>query len=85
MAYVRFNWQDNACIQFGPKLDKKILLSNLVSSTHSILWICIGLSTLPSHFTGRAPMSVAHGSYFHIAGKVDRDLKAASAASRVAG
>jgi hypothetical protein len=48
-----------ACFQPGPKLDKKPLSFNLLTFAHSLLWICMGLSTSGSQQRRRRAFDAA--------------------------
>jgi hypothetical protein len=48
------------CVWQGPKLDKKAAVADLAGFAHSILWICMGLSTDGS--VGRVEVAVSDGS-----------------------
>jgi hypothetical protein len=44
-AYAAWKGLHNACAQRGPKLDKKSSSGNSRGFAHTLLWICMGLST----------------------------------------
>jgi hypothetical protein len=44
-AYVAWKGLHNACAHRGPKLDKKSSSGNSRGFAHTLLWICMGLST----------------------------------------
>jgi hypothetical protein len=48
------------CVWQGPKLDKKPAVAKLAAFAHSILWICMGLST--DGLAGRVEVVVWAGS-----------------------